>query len=711
MLADAGAGLSNSVPAIVGLHQMTNGLVKDGLSMDDLAWRAQARTALQEHDHAALEALLAPHEQAWLNGTRPLPGIRWRLRNLQDTALPLDERLQQAQRWVAAAPHSYYAHLRLGACWESAAGALRSADVAALVEDSQWLAAQQARDHAVHAYLQAIALSQRPALALDGIKRITSYLREPNWLRALQAGQSPESDEAALAEHYPQAWPQALQLLSRFGAPLQTLPDTLPTLLRDRSEDDFDAPLAYWMRLVLEQRPDDLGTLEDTLYYLYPRWGGSHEAMEDFIDGGWCRGLELAQRNALRWCKEQDWMGDLPRRGDAEAVAVHERAYAQILDWHLEGYVRAEVLTQRAALRFHLGRIEEIEDQVQWDAGCMQAVLEDLQQAWVLDRDMVLHGGFSSLEACTWFAHVDGAEALFAQVVDYAAREGDSALGLLWAATAIEHGLLGQAADPARAHPLLQRALKLAAQQKTSTVTFASNLFCDVSQAAGLSLLQRMADDGDAGAMAALCDLYKGRLGGRDQPDFVDAQKALYWQERAVEGGDLIATYNLAVRLVAAGGADNEARARELYLRCLREADAGERVWGPTCRNLACLAFDGQSDAHKREAVERALIPLWWRGEDDDKLWAAGYLADVYHFGNGVPANAFLALTWLQRASEIDPEYVDVVRMAPLINGEGRWFGASRARKQQEQDRQQVDSATWALTFGQRSQDSDLTAV
>src|SRR2546427_648151 len=238
---------------------MTNGLAKDGLSMDDLAWRAQARSALQEQDYAALDALLAPHEQAWLNGARPLPGIRWRLRNLQDTALPLDERLQQAQRWVAADPHSYYARLRLGACWESAAGALRSADVAALVEDSQWLAAQQARDHAVHAYLQAIALSQRPALALDGIKRITSYLREPNWLRALQAGQSPESDEAALAEHYPQAWPQALQLLSRFGAPLQHLPECLPPLLRDRSEDEFDAPLAYWMRLVLEQRPDDLG--------------------------------------------------------------------------------------------------------------------------------------------------------------------------------------------------------------------------------------------------------------------------------------------------------------------------------------------------------------------------------------------------------------------------------------------------------------------
>lgn len=690
---------------------MTNGFAKDGLCPEDLAWRVQARTALQERRYAELDALLAPHELAWLQGENALPGIRWRLRNLHDATLTLEARLQQAQQWASAAPGSYYAWLCLGACWQDAAGELRSADVAALVEDSQWLAAQLARDHAVHAYLQAMPLSPRPALALDGIKRITSYLREPNWLRALQAGRPAASDDATLAEHYPQAWPKALQLLSRFGTPLQTLPDTLPPLLRERSQDDFDAPLGYWMRLVLEQRPDDLSTLEDTLYFLYPRWGGSHEAMEDFIEGSWCRGLDLAQSNALRWCKAQDWLAELPQRDDSETVAAHERAYAQILDWHLDRNLRAQVLAQRAGLRYRLGRIEDTDDVVQWDARHMQAVLEDLQQAWTLDRDVVLHEGLSNLEACTWFAHVAGAEALFAQVVDYAAREGDSAIGLLWAATAIEHGMLGQTADPVRAQPLLQRALKLAPQENTSAVTFAANLFCDVSQAAGLSLLLRMAEAGDAGAMSALCDLYKGRLSGRDQPDFVDAQKALYWQERAVEGGDLIATYNLAVRLVAAGGAENEARARELYLRCLDEAEAGERVWGPTCRNLACLAFDGRNDAHKREAVERALIPLWWRGDDDDKLWAAGYLADIYHFGNGVPANAFLALTWLQRASEIDPEYVDVVRMAPLINGEGRWFGASRARKQQEQDRQQVDSATWALTFGQRSQDSNLTAV
>ncbi|MEL6079021.1 DUF4034 domain-containing protein, partial [Stenotrophomonas maltophilia] len=72
-----------------------------------------------------------------------------------------------------------------------------------------------------------------------------------------------------------------------------------PPLLRERSQDDVDAPLADRMRLVLEQRADDLATLDDTLYFLYPRWGGSPEARATFIEGSWCRGLELAQSNAL----------------------------------------------------------------------------------------------------------------------------------------------------------------------------------------------------------------------------------------------------------------------------------------------------------------------------------------------------------------------------------------------------------------------------
>lgn len=69
---------------------MTNGFAKDGLSPEDLAWRVQARTALQERRYAELDALLAPHELAWLQGENALPGIRWRLRNLHDATLTLE---------------------------------------------------------------------------------------------------------------------------------------------------------------------------------------------------------------------------------------------------------------------------------------------------------------------------------------------------------------------------------------------------------------------------------------------------------------------------------------------------------------------------------------------------------------------------------------------------------------------------------------------
>lgn len=691
---------------------MTNGLEATSLTAADFAWRAAAREALQTEQYAALDALLAPHEHAWLEGDYPVPGIRWRLRNVHDPVFSLQQRLQHAQRWAHAMPGSAYAWLCLGECWSDVAGELRSADVAALVEDAQWLAAGLARDHALHAFLQAAQVSPRPALALAGIQRIAAYLGEPTWLHALQRGEPalPEADD--LAAQYPQAWPQAVQLLAAYGAPLQHLPATLPALLQSRREADDEAPLAYWMRLALAERPGDLVVLENTLYFLYPRWGGSHEAMADFIDGPWCRPLSLAQCNALRWKKEQDWLPHYPDRDDADSLANHEEAYAQILDWHLGRQLRAEVLCQWAALHYYCGRVETQDGDVHWSAPRMQAAFDCLQQAWALDRDQVLQNGFTALEACAWFARVEGADALFAELVAYAMQEADTAVALLWAAVAVEHGLLGQDADPRQAQQLLQRALALAPQQHTSTVTFAGNLFWDVSKPIGAQLMQRLAEQGDASAMSGMCDLHLGRLAGRSTPSgYEDPEKAAYWQERAIEAGDLIATYNLAVRLAQRDAAEDHARASRLYLSCLQQAQPHERVWSPACRNLAVLAMERGDDAAKRAAIEQALVPLWWRGDNDDRLWAAGYLADIHHTGDGVPANAFLAATWLQRAAEMDPQYVDVVRLTPLINGEGRLFGASRARRQQERDRQQVDSHAWALTFGQHSHDSDLTAV
>jgi hypothetical protein len=389
--------------------------------------------------------------------------------------------------------------------------------VAALV-DSQWLAAQLASDHAVHAYLQAIPLSSRPALALDGIKRITSYLREPNWLLALQAGQPAQSEEAHWLNTIRRRGPR-LQLLSRFGAPLQERPTACHRCCADRSRTiRCRWRTGYATGAGTAPRPEHAGRHPvlpvPALAAATRQWKTSSKA-------GWCRGLDLAQSNALRWRKAQDWLAESPQRDDSETVAAHERAYAQILDWHLDRNLRAEVLTQRAGLRYRLGRIEGPKTRCSGTHSTCRRCSRTCSRRWALDRDRVLHDGLSNLEACTWFAPSRVPKRCsprwwtmpHAKAIRRSACSGPR-LRRAWAAWPDRRSNAPRPCCGAR---------WLAPQDNTSAVTFAANLFCDVSQAAGLSLLQRMTEAGDAGAMSALCDLYKGRLGGRDQPQFVDA--------------------------------------------------------------------------------------------------------------------------------------------------------------------------------------------
>ncbi|MNT91726.1 hypothetical protein D3C72_2328750 [compost metagenome] len=68
-----------------------------------------------------------------------------------------------------------------------------------------------------------------------------------------------------------------------------------------------------------------------------------------------------------------------------------------------------------------------------------------------------------------------------------------------------------------------------------------------------------------------------------------------------------------------------------------------------------------------------------------------------------MPANAFLAKVWLERAAEAEPDNAEVLRLRPLIDGQGKLFGASRAARQQARDREKVDLRSWQLTFGQHA--------
>ncbi len=672
---------------------------------DALALRRSARDALHQQRFDDVDRLLGEAEQHWLDGGTARFGYGWLLATLLDPAQDLPTRLEQARQWCAQQPHSPHPWAVLGALWDRVSGRIRSSETIETIRQVQWDAAGLARDHAMAAWLHTIARHPRPAFVLGRMLRMSCYLGEPRWLQQLQRGGRADL-YTAQQQQDPDGFAAAVAVLAPYGRPLEALP-ALPPLLAGRSEHAFEYAADYWLQQALALRANDTDALETYLYYLYPRWGGSHAVMQDFIDGPEASRLMLPQRNRLRVIKERDWLYFHPDAKDAEDVAQHDQAYAALLDLHLDASTRAQVLCWWAMLDYHLGRDEPQENEVHWDPVRMAHAHDCLAEAFALDPACVLDEGLTVLEACALFAHVDGADRLFSQVLASVEDWTDSAHALAWLAAGRRSGLFGFSVDAALATQHLRGALAMAREDEVDLSTVAANLFCAVSAPAGLQMLLALGAAGDPRSMATLVDLYRGRVGGQDFPAFIDPAQESVWTERAIAAGDLVVIYNRAWQLgVAFEQTPDPAlqqQSRALYRRCVDEAAPHDRVWRPAHKNLAVLLYQGEEDADKQEAVFDLLGPLWWRGDSATRAWAAGFLADVFHFGNGVPANAFLAKTWLERAADAEPDNDDVLRMRPLIDGQGKLFGASRAARQQARDRETVDLRSWQLTFGQHA--------
>lgn len=672
---------------------------------DALTLRRNARDALHQHRFDDVDRLLDEVEQQWLDGSTTRFGYGWLLATLLDPAQDLPTRLEQARQWCTQQPHSPHPWAVLGALWDRVCGRIRSSETIETIRQVQWDAAGLARDHALAAWLHTIARHPRPAFVLGRMLRMSCYLGEPRWLQQLQRGG--RADLYTAQQHQdPDGFAAAVALLAPYGRPLQALP-ALPPLLAGRSEEAFEYAADYWLQQALAIRANDTDALETYLYYLYPRWGGSHALMQHFIDGADAARLMLPQRNRLRVLKERDWLGFQPDADNADDIAQYDQAYAALLDLHLDASTRALVLCWWAMLDYHLGRDEPQENQVHWDPVRMAHAHDCLAEAFALDPACVIEEGLTVLEACALFAHVDGADTLFAQVLASVEDWTDSAHALAWLAAGRQSGLFGFSVDAALATRHLRGALAMAPEEDVDLSTVAANLFCAVSAPAGLQMLLDLGAAGDPRSMATLVDLYRGRVGGQDFPAFIDPAQESAWTERAIAAGDLVVIYNRAWQLGQAFEQNPEPalqqQSRALYRRCVDEAAPHDRVWRPAHKNLAVLLYQGEDDADKQEAVFDLLGPLWWRGDSATQAWAAGFLADVFHFGNGVPANAFLAKVWLERAAEAEPDNDDVLRMRPLIDGQGKLFGASRATRQQARDRDKVDLRSWQLTFGQHA--------
>ncbi|WP_454669241.1 DUF4034 domain-containing protein [Achromobacter kerstersii] len=682
-----------------------------------LARRAELRQRLQSGQFDELDAILEPAALRWLDSKGESFGYRWLLDQISDPQLSAAENLARLRAWREARPASYHAHLAYGNQWETIAGNIRSSNTADYVDDEQWAGAMMARDHAVGAFLQAMALHERPVVAVQRTMRVCAYLGEPEWLAALAAG-APASHDALQARWPAELWEQGLSLLAEHsGMGLAELPASLPAGLPARQTGDSDDPKTYWLRTSLALRPNDVGVLTTYLYFLYPRWGGSHDEMDAFINGPVCAGLTDAERDELRFHKEFDYLGCsafYPDVDDDAQNAAFRDAFEQWLTLQLSAEQRAVALCHYA--NFETMRARHVDDDrdVHWDAALLQHAYDLLAQACAVApadidlSDEAYPGTVFTLQACLWFKGMPDTHGLFRQILLRGARWGDDVEAVLLAAVGSQFGLFGLRTGELDTQALLERGFALDGKDRSFNLPqLGRNLWGDVSPEAAMFLWQEGAARERSDALMSLSELYAGKI----DADYagIDKTAARDWLTRAAEAGHLVARNNLAYAAIDEGRdlAQGEYQTYRLWLENnWRVADRGSRMEAMAARNLSWLMLmHSGSDEDQRAALDRVLPWMWDQSDDGDRETAARSYAIAFMEGRGCEPNAYLAKVWIARACALSPEDEYLQRLSGEINNDSGWFGGWRLRRRMEQARLRVDGRGRELTFGRGETD------
>ncbi len=680
-----------------------------------IARRAQLRQWLHAGQYDELDALLDAAALRWLDSDGETYGYRWMLDELNDPRGSAADNLARLQAWRHARPASYHAHLAYGNQWEHIAGAIRGSNTADVVDDSQWAGAMMARDHAVAAFLHAMALHERPVVAVQRTMRVCAYLGEPDWLAALMHGASQVSHDDLRASWSPPVWEQGMQRLTEYSdLGLAELPDALPPGLPARLVDDKgdeEDSKTYWLRTSLALRPNDVGLLTSYLYFLYPRWGGSHARMQAFIDGPVCAGLTESQRDELRFYKEFDYLGYVafyPEADDDEGNAAFREAYEQWLTLDISPERQAMALCHYANFETTRARHVDEDGEVHWDAALLEHAYSLLARAVALapaDTDLTdeaYPGVLFTLQACLWFKGMPDTQGLLRQILLRGARWGDDVQAVLLAAAGSQFGLFGFYENELDTGALLEQGF--APDHSDSDFNLAQlgrNLWGDVSPQAALFLWQEGAQRQRADAMMSLSELYAGKI----DPGYahINADTARDWLTRAARAGDLIARNNLAYAAIDDGG-DIAPHDYQTYRGWLENnwqvAEQGSRMRAMAARNLSWLMLmHSGSDADQRAALDNVLPWLWDQEHDGDRETAARSYAIAFLEGRGCEPNAYLARVWIARARALSPGDDYLQQLDTQINDDSGWFGGWRLRRRMEQDRARVDPRARELTF------------
>lgn len=678
---------------------------------DAVSVRNMARTLLLATQGTALDALLANRDDA--EGPRTgLGSAQWLMEQLIAPWLEEARMMDLLRKSTVQCPQSYHAWLVLGAAWAQTAARIRSARCAKQVGRSQWIGAGLARDHAVACFLQALTCDPRGRQAWHRLFRITCYLGEPQWLLDQQAGNVPDAYPDADG-HDELTWQAGLAHVVPFGGALQQVPG-LPKCLAPRLPHEFEDGKTYWLRQALAVSPDDLDLLTDYLYYLYPRWGGSHEQMRGFIEGPICGGLTEAQRNHLRELKENDWIGMIDDSEDPEDIAQVRECLDALLASELLPVTRARALRAYTRHLSYQARTE-VDGHVRWHKADMQRVYAMLAEMFELRPYAFAEWSLYTLEQCVAHAGIEDSAELMRRCLQLEELLHNDACALLWLDVARQCDAFGLAGDaPVEAgcrEDRFDMALRMAEANGTDVGQHAFNLYDGIDSDAGIALFERLIARGHAGAML----VYSGELSpdappskhGRAVPDAARSA-ALLQAAAAADHPVALCNWGLSRAKTFYGNGCREARADAL--RCYRRVNEvtlpHDRAWPYAMQTLVRMLWEGSAE-EQIEAVHTVLVRIWLQDDVALEAWASRFLADAFLAGIGVARNRWLASVWLERASEREPDDPDLVDLQDRLQMKGYWLGGLRWRRAVERDRLQTDPGAYALTFGEVPPDSD----
>ncbi len=482
------------------------------------------------------------------------------------------EGLALLRAWQAALPGSGHAHLCEAHYWFHWAYEYRGGGWASSVSADMWTCAHAAVHNMAAAALQALTRDPRlwgaTALMMQGV----AAFNEPDWLTELvQRGVVPPEPIGYGLEEQAAADEDLVRELARSGmSPSDRIrivaarPEALRPAMQGKK---LLKGVHYWMWATLHIDPGPFYVLKNYVWFLQPRWGGSHDRIRAFIASPCCEHLSEVEKDRLGheiWrddylnstADENDdpqdvaaWMEDTRRRA-AQALWPYHRYEA--LMWLAQSHHQLQQADQAFA------SLRQAEAQHPFDSD--YAVRLALRLACTLEPDS------------DWLAQAVRRSAESDEDESTAAR-------ILYGYFACE-GLQGFSADPAIGQGWLDSVDPRSLEWSRLACTFR-----DVGRLADFHRLLQLGHQ--RGAPECLFYLGYSHAEGLHVPQ--DRRQALKYYAEAVQEGSSTAAYNAALihhDLAAAAAtpalrAEHEALAIDTMLKAhqLGDEDALERTF------------------------------------------------------------------------------------------------------------------------------------